>query len=64
MHPEIEKKIQELSDALVRHAPANAVSFTLFTNAGELTTRFETRKPKQLRASGISMRNLAGNWVE
>lgn len=64
MHPEIEKKIAELSDALTRHAPHEAVSFQLFVNCEEVKATLKTRTGAQLKKAGISMRNIAGNFIQ
>lgn len=64
MHPEIEKKIAELSDALTRHAPHDAVSFRLFVNCEEVEATLTTRTGAQLKKAGISMRNIAGDFIQ
>jgi hypothetical protein len=64
MHPEIEKKIAELSAALTRHAPYEAVSFNLFVNCEEVEATIKTRTAAQLKKAGISMRNIAGNFIQ
>lgn len=64
MHPEIQKKIGELSDALARHAPYQAVSFKLFVNSQEVTVEMAMRTPAQLESEGVSMRNLAGQFIQ
>jgi hypothetical protein len=64
MHPEIEKKIAELSEALTRHAPHEAVSFRLFVNCEEVQATLTTRTGAQLKKTGISMRNIAGNFIQ
>jgi hypothetical protein len=64
MNQEIEQKIQELNDALQKHAPANAVSFELFINASEVKATISARTLQQLKTDGISMRNLAGEFIK
>ncbi|CAB4171578.1 hypothetical protein UFOVP1007_50 [uncultured Caudovirales phage] len=63
MHPEIGKKISELNEALIEYAPYEAVSFHLFVNCEEVEASIKTRTPEQLKKAGISMRNLAGDFI-
>ena len=63
MHPEIQKKIDELHAALIEHAPKNTVAFKLFVNCEETRIDMSSRTPDQLKKGGISMRNLAGVFI-
>ncbi len=64
MHPEIEKKIAELSDVLTRFAPYEAVAFELFVNSEEVQSTFKIRTGAQLKRGEISMRNIAGAFIQ
>jgi hypothetical protein len=63
MHYEIQKKINELHKALRENAPRDAVSFRLFINGSETSVEMVARTPEQLKGDGISMRNLAGDFI-
>jgi len=64
MNIELETKIEELIALLQTTAPDKTVSFSLFVNAIEHETNFCYRLPKELKLAGISMRNLAGNFIK
>jgi hypothetical protein len=63
MHYEIQKKINELHAALREHAPKDTTTFRLFINCEEVNVETTARTADQLKASGISMRNLAGGFI-
>jgi len=63
MHPEIQKRIEELRSALYVYSDDTTVSLRLFINYQEVSAEVEMRTPEQLKASGCSMRNLKGKWI-
>jgi len=63
MNNEIQAKINELNEALRKHAPSGMTTFRLFVNCEEVNVETTTRTPDQLKEDGISMRNIAGNWI-
>ncbi len=64
MNEEIQTKINELKDAIKQFAPKEAVAFDLFMNDGEIEAKFRYRTAKSLKEDGISMRNLAGEFIK
>lgn len=63
MHPEIQKRIEELRAALYAYSDDTTVSLTLFINYCEVSAEIGMRTPDQLKASGCSMRNIKGKWI-
>lgn len=63
MHYEIQQKINELHKTLRECAPKDVVSFRLFINGSETSVEMVARTPEQLKGDGISMRNLAGDFI-
>jgi hypothetical protein len=63
MTPRITKAIDALVDALREESPEQMTTFQLFVNCEELRTETSNRTPAQLKAAGISMRNLRGNFI-
>jgi hypothetical protein len=63
MTREIEEKLQELHEVLKLYMPKETTSVNIFINCEEL--RFETfqRLPEQLKSQGVSMKNIAGDWI-
>ena len=61
-------KIQTAIDNLesvVRENSANTVvGFRVFINCEGREVEVDTRRPEQLKSQGISMRNLAGNFIK
>ena len=64
MHPDIQHKIDELTDLIRAKSPKNAVGFTLEINYYECKASFDYRDADGLAKAGISMKNLAGIWVK
>ena len=58
-------KIAELFDALKAELPKDTTSVTLFFNVnGCEEMKLTTRTAESLRADGISMRNIQGDWIK
>lgn len=64
MHPEIQKKIEELRAALCQYGSPETVAVRLFMSAGETEVEIQTRSPEQLKRSGYSMQNLKGDFIK
>lgn len=64
MTPNIRLAINSLVSAVKQEAPDRAVSFKLFVNSQEVVTEMHERYPDQLKAGGISMRNLRGEFIK
>ena len=64
MTPNIQAIINILVSTLKQEAPDKVVSFRLFVNSQEVVTEFSERYPDQLKADGISMRNLRGEFIK
>ncbi len=64
MSPNITEKIEALVEAIRAEAPDNAITFRLFVNSEEHSVEVQHRTPGSLKADGISMRNLRGEWIE
>ena len=64
MTQEIKTKLNELAEILKKDMPKETTSVNIFINCEEL--RFETsqRMPEQLKQQGISMKNIAGEWIK
>lgn len=63
MNPEIQQKLKELSFLLKRDLPAETTSVTIFLNCEEMRINTSQRLPDQLKKQGVSMRNIAGEWI-
>ena len=61
---EIQVAIKNLELALRKNSSDTAVSFTIFINSEEVVSHWSNRSPEQLKDSGISMKNLAGNFIK
>lgn len=63
----MDKVCAELVEGLVRHlrysARGTTVSFSLFVNCEGSSVEIRDRTPEDLKASGISMRNLRGEFI-
>lgn len=64
MNKYIEKAYFELVKVVRRNSPKTAVAVDIFITNGtaELNYRFES--PEGLKYNKVSMRNLAGEWIE
>lgn len=64
MTQEINQKIQELREIFSREVSKNVTSITVFINSQGAKIEINQRTPKQLKQEGISMRNVAGEWIK
>jgi len=63
MTPKINAAINALADALREESPEQMTTFRLFVNCEERRIETGERTPAQLKAAGISMRNLRGDFI-
>jgi anion-transporting ArsA/GET3 family ATPase len=63
MTTKINDAIESLVAALRAESPENMTTFRLFVNSEELRIETSERTPKQLKAGGVSMRNLRVNFI-
>lgn len=63
MTPKINNAIEALVDALREESPERITTFRLFVNSEERVIETSERTPAELKAAGISMRNLRGNFI-
>ena len=63
MTPKITNAIEALVDALREESPEQMTTFRLFVNCEERVIETSERTPAQLKAAGISMRNLRGDFI-
>ena len=63
MTTEIQNKIDELVTLVRAKSPANAVGFNLFVNSSEYEAEYRYRDAESLKADGISMRALCGDFI-
>lgn len=63
MTTEIQNKIDELVTLVRAKSPANAVGFNLFVNSSEYEAEYRYRDAESLKADGISMRALGGDFI-
>lgn len=63
MNSEIQQKLEELSFLIKRDMPKETTSVTVFFNFHEMRVSFSQKTPEQLKKQGISMRNVAGEWI-
>lgn len=54
---------EELRELLVRDTPKDCVSIRVFLNSEAMSIKYETRTAASLKRSGISMRNVNGEWI-
>ncbi len=59
----IQQAIDNLEKAVREHSADTVVTFSLFVNCEGREVVIKNRTPSQLKAQGISMRNLAGNFI-
>ena len=64
MNSEITKAIDDLVEALRKQSPEQMITFSVFVNCQERIVTTKERTPEQLKAAGISMRNLRGNFIQ
>lgn len=63
MTTEIQNKIDELVSLVRAKSPASAVGFSLFVNSSEYEVEYRYRDAATLKADGISMRALGGDFI-
>jgi hypothetical protein len=63
MTPKIQTAIDALVDALREESPQHMTTFRLFVNCEERVIKTSERPHAELKAAGISMRNLRGNFI-
>jgi hypothetical protein len=63
MTPKIQTAIDALVDSLREESPEQMTTFRLFVNCEERVIETAERTPAELKAAGISMRNLRGNFI-
>ena len=64
MNEKINNAIELLVKALKEESPEYMVTFKLFVNCEERRIETSERTPEQLKAQGISMRNLRGEFIK
>tara|TARA_R110002020_G_scaffold467655_2_gene691407 strand:- start:2852 stop:3043 length:192 start_codon:yes stop_codon:yes gene_type:complete len=60
----IQDAIDHLEKTLRTYVSKETDSFTVFVNCEGREVTINERKPEQLKAEGISMRNLAGEFIK
>jgi len=63
MSSRIQSAVEELRLAIAECAGEGIVSANVFINAYESEITLASRTPEQLQSAGISMKNLAGNFI-
>lgn len=63
MNDEIRMKIDELRALLIKEMPYTTTGVSVFVNCEECRITINDRTPYQLKAQGISMRNLKGDFI-
>ena len=63
MNSQIEEAAAAFADVVRKHAAYEAVTLELFINSQTETVTFTYRTPESLIKEGISMRNLAGEFI-
>ena len=64
MSEKINNAIESLVEALREESPEYMVTFKLFVNCEERRIETSERTPEQLKAQGISMMNLRGEFIK
>jgi len=59
-----EQALQQLRECLCRELSETVTSVTIFINADETKISTSHRTKEQLSKSGISMRNIQGNFIK
>ena len=63
MTPKITNAIEALVDALREESPEQMTTFRLFVNCEERVIETSERTHAELKAAGISMRNVRGEFI-
>lgn len=61
---EIQEKIEALIEQLKKDLPKNASFFALNVNSEGYKCIIQHRHPEELENTGISMKNIAGEWIK
>jgi hypothetical protein len=64
MKNEIYEAMENLFSVLKKHAPSDAVSCEVFINNTGYEYSIKFRSARSLEDDGISMKNIAGNWIK
>lgn len=60
----IEQAADEFLKVVKQNAANNAIRFHMDFSHGDLQMSFDYRDPKVLKESGVTMRNVRGEWIE
>ena len=60
----IQMAIDNLESVLREHSACTVVSFSVFVNCEGREVAIDSRKPELLKSQGISMKNLAGEFIK
>lgn len=60
----INEAIENLRNVLIEELSEHTVSAEVFISASECKFSYNVRTPAKLKAEGISMRNLAGDFIK
>ncbi len=63
MTPKITNALDALVEALREESPKQMTTFLLFVNCEKRVIETDERTPAELKAAGISMRNLRGDFI-
>ena len=63
MNDKISKKAEELRQVIIESASELTVSASVFINSHGCNFEITERTPESLKADGISMRNLKGDFI-
>jgi hypothetical protein len=64
MTESIEQAAYEFLKVVKHNATSNVIRFYLDFSHGDLHMTFDYRNPKELKESGVTMRNIRGEWIE
>ena len=64
MHKDIEKAYFDLVKIVRRNSPKTAVAVDIFITNGTAEFNYRFESPEGLKYNKVSMRNLAGEWIE
>ena len=60
----IQQALDNLEKVVRENSASTVVHFSVSINCEGREVRINARRPEQLRAQGISMRNLAGDFIK
>ena len=64
MNEKVQEAVEQLHKVLNEEMGSNVVGFKLFISGSECDFEVMTRSPAQLKSSGISMKDIRGNWIK